>query len=129
MITSFDRTNLRLLRTDLAAALAEVEAKHGIKFTIGNMRFGPNDVRMKLEAATETSDTVTNTGSADLDRLSTMHNLPDNLLGRKVRFGKQVLTIVGAKLSRPKYPFAVEGVQGGKYKMSVDQIREGLITT
>lgn len=127
MITTFDRTNLQVLRTDLVAALAEVEAKHGIKFTVGNMRFSPNDVRMKLEAATAISDTVANTSSVDLDRLSARHNLPDNLLGKKVRFGKQVLTIVGAKMSRPKYPFAVEGVQGGKYKMSVEQIREGLI--
>lgn len=125
-IKSFDRTNLQALRNELTVALADIGAKHDIIFTVGNMRFSEGEVRMKVEAKTNAAKFSPNS-SPDIARLAKMYNLPDDLIGRKVQYGVKIMTIIGAKMSRPKYPFIVEDVLGGKYKMSVNDIRDGLI--
>lgn len=129
-ITSFDRAGLRVLRTDLDAALKAVADKHGITLTVGSMRFSESEVRMKLTANTGSSAELvqakTDASAADLARLSALYDLPEGLLGRKITVRGSHFTISGAKLSRRKYPFSVIGAQGGKYKMSVDDIRGGL---
>jgi hypothetical protein len=111
--------------------LQEIARKHNIMIDLGNIRFSDNEARGKLtmrsfggRVLTGNPVAATNT---DLERIAAKHSLPDNLLGRKIRYGSQILTITGVKASRTKYPFTVEGVRGGKYKMSVEQIREGLI--
>lgn len=129
-ITSFDRVSLRILRTDLEKAISEVANKHGITIDMGAMRFSESEFRTKLIATTSSSAEVaqakTDSSADDLAKLSAMHDLPENLLGRKITVQGSRFTISGAKLSRRKYPFSVTGAKGGKYKMSVEDIRGGL---
>ena len=61
-IKSFDKSNLRDLRTSIDAALNEVASKYGIKLTIGGIAFSADNFRAKLEGkctvVTESGDTV-----------------------------------------------------------------------
>ena len=129
-ITSFDRQNLPGLRRDIDEALKAVADKHGITFAIGRITFSGSEFRAKMTANTGSSadmDQAKAFGTvADLARLSSMHNLPEDLLGRKITVRGSHFTISGVKLSRRKYPFSVTGARGGKYKMSVEDIRGGL---
>lgn len=57
-----------------------------------------------------------------------LHDLPEDVIGKRIRVQGSMFTVKGVKLSRPKYPFHVEGAQGGQYKMTVDQVKNGLKT-
>ena len=134
-ITTFDKTNLRELRDDVTAALQEVARKHNIMIDMGGIRFGENEARCKLTMRSFGGRVMTvadvkaghKPEEIAVNEIAKRNGLPDNLFGRKVIYGGQTLTVVGAKASRHKYPFVVEGVRGGKYKMSVEQIRNGLV--
>ena len=138
-ISKFNRDNLRDFRVELEDALAEFGVKNGVSFDIGTIRFDASSARMKLTAnVIAPSPNFVNpviptgssaySGSVDpvLDAISAKHLLPFGLKGRTVKhFGKSY-TIESGSPNRPKFPFLVSGPQGGRYKMSVDQIREGL---
>lgn len=126
-INFFDKTKLRALRVELNTALAEVATKHGIAINLGNMTYDPSEVRVKMTMTAGSANGSTPVQSDDLAILSEMHGLPDNLLGRQVRLGNTIYTIRGGKMSRRKYPFTVKGPQGGLYKFTVENIRDGLV--
>jgi hypothetical protein len=138
-ISNFDRVSVRDFRAELIEALEVLAAKHDISFDVGRITFNNDSARMKLTATTNapalnfvnpvmpTSSSV-HSGSVDpaIDAIATANGLPVGLKGRKVKHYNTVYTIDSVKPSRYKYPFMVIGPQGGRYKMSVAQIREGL---
>lgn len=115
-MTTFTKTNLRDIRKDLNEALKIVEQKHGITLSIGNIRFTESTFRCKIEAqANSTAVIAESSGVASSTALAAvMERMGLQHFGAG-RFSNYKL--VDYKPSRPKYPFVIEGPQGGRYKL------------
>ena len=101
MITKFENHNLNLLRSEMASALKDIEAKHGIKFDLGNISYSANEFTMKVKAKTLSAS---NKIPSILEGMMDLHNLQiDGVGGRK---------LVDYKKSSYKYPFIYS--EGGK---------------
>lgn len=62
MITKFDRSSLKTLRTEIDAALAEVAKRNGITLMLGNIRFQDNTFNAKVTGDTATSKSAPKDG-------------------------------------------------------------------
>lgn len=115
MITSFDKTNLKTLRQDINAALAEVSKKHGINIEFGTIRFSGNQARTKLTMETQgraADVAVLKSVGLNLASACKMFNINADARGPK---GERLVDYVP---SRPKYPFTYETIRGTRYKCS-----------
>ena len=130
-IKSFDKGNLKAVRSDIATALATVETKYGIKLDLGNISFSDKEFRGKINGSvTYVNKTFDTNIVVDADFVRSVARdrfLPAVLVGRKFRAAGRVFTLTGVKNTRPKYPFQGQGSQGGNYKFSIDQVANGLI--
>lgn len=130
-ITAFDRSNLREIRTDIEAALAAVEQKHGIRLNMGNIRFDAGMFRAKLEAQVlgHQIDTMTIPGSAPAvtgglaAELERMHGPGAAQAKYYVAGSTTPVTFVDYKPGRPKYPFVYMTVRGTRYKCGEATVR------
>lgn len=55
-IQTFNTSNLKVLRTDIDAALAEVAKKHGISLSLGKMTYGSGNFTAKVEGKSSVGD-------------------------------------------------------------------------
>ena len=110
-ITTFDRTNLKTLRSDIEAAVAAVGSAHGISLTLGSARFSSNNVTMKLEGSIISNGTVKTKGAIALDRFY------PKLVGKVVKMsnGKKG-KVIEYHSRKSKFPFIVE-VGNKRYKL------------
>ena len=127
-ITSFDKQNLKTIRADLDAALKAVETKHGMKLSIGNIRFQANTFRTTLtsligEAATADASVnsrevkwrgeyMINARYLFADTVSLEGRLPK--LDTKLTYNGDEYTIVGAR-PRAAMSIVLKKVRGGKF--------------
>ena len=103
----FSKANLQIVRARMNAVLAEVGIE-GVTFEIGNMRFSPTEVTIKVTAKTSGAQ--------------------DNLVTDAKNFGiasieKDGWKIVDFQMSRRKYPWIAEHA-GKRFKMSSNQARK-----
>lgn len=110
-MTTITRAQLRVLRDEMTAAFA----KAGISdfdLEVGNMRFGPDEVTIKvtgkLKGVTTKTDRIFEQKVAELGL---------RMVGRK---GEK---LTGYKPSRYKYPFSYVTVRGARYKCSEMQAK------
>jgi hypothetical protein len=59
---------------------------------------------------------------------ATRLGLPADIIGKTVFIYGRALTVDGFHTNRPKYPISVTGPNGGKYKVTVDQVLTALGT-
>ena len=115
-ITTFDRANLKKLRSDIEVAIAAVGAAHGISLTLGNARFSANNVTLKLEGSIISNGTVKTKGAGALERFYPEY------VGRVVKMkGGLNGKVIEYHSRKFKFPFIVEA--GNKrYKLSKNAI-------
>ena len=130
-ITSFDKQNLKTIRADLDAALKAVETKHGMKLSIGNIRFQANTFRTTLTSLigeTATADASVNSRDERApkwrreyminarylfaDTVSLEGRLPK--LDTKLTYNEDEYTIVGAR-PRAAMSIVLKKVRGGNF--------------
>ena len=111
-ITTFDRANLKKLRSDIEAAVATVGAAHGISLTLGSARFSSNNVTMKLEGSIISNGMVKTKGAIALERFY------PGYVGKVVKLsnGKKG-KVIEYHSRKSKYPFIVE-VGNKRFKLS-----------
>ena len=118
MITSFDRRTLPVLRVAINSALAAVEAQYGIKITVGNARFLPDNATFKIEMATIGTAGVANTREReDFKREAFRYGLNASDLDKEISYGfgsTDRYTIIGLNTRRSKYPIVAKRVRDGK---------------
>jgi hypothetical protein len=117
MITSFDRRNLPILRAAMTTALAAVEAQYGIKITVGNARFLPDNATFKIEMATVGTAGVANTREReDFKREAFRYGLNASDLDKEIGYGfsNDRYIIKGLNTRRSKYPIVATRVRDGK---------------
>ena len=125
-ITSFDTTNLKIVRADLDAALKSVAEKHGMKLSVGNIKYSSDNFKVSLigligEAAGASDDTGREVKwrREYLRQAIYLFNELDHLEGKvpnldtKLTFRGAEYTIVGAR-PRAANPIVLKKVLGGK---------------
>lgn len=121
-IQNFDRQNLKQLRADMDAALAAVQAKHGITISLGNMRFSADRVKVSVEANTNVQVSLSNnTTAAPTAGISTALQNAMTRNGVARTTGRKGETLTGYNPNRPKYPFSYQTIRGTRYKASIEQ--------
>lgn len=122
-MTNFDRAQIAQIRADLEQALKAVEAKHGINVKVGKISYDDTDFRCKLIASKATKGSadftvgdLTRSTNAALDAKLREMNLQRRGTGRFANY-----RLVDYKPSRPKFPFIIEGPQGGRYKLGLQE--------
>jgi hypothetical protein len=123
----FDHDNLKILRRDLNAALAEVALKHGITLELGTMRFSSDSVSCRLTAGTLLSTGTdskivgqTNTTPAPMTTALKQGMAIHGIANTTNSKGDQLLDF---KPSAPKYCFIYCGPKGGRWRATAEQMR------
>ena len=122
-ITQFDKTNLKIIRQELDAALKTVGDKYGMNFRIGNIGYTHDSFKAKIESTLNDAKTG-NAVSPELADLRKYANLflGDNFVedtiynhrGKKIKF-------VGIMPRSHKYPVIYQDLATGKkYKMDAE---------
>ena len=124
----FNKSNLKTIRADVAAALAAVESKHGVQFSLGNIRFSNDDFRCKLECVSATNSSG---NAVDIDRQKFESNcwmigVPKTSFGKTFKSGRKTFTISGLNTRAKKYPIQAVDTRGKRYKFPVDMLPANL---
>ena len=117
MITEFNRDNLTEMRKELDAVLSKYGSDEGVRFEIGKMTYGGNEVRFKVTSFTKTRQTVIDP-LAHSGRPSSSSNVSDADLasyGLK-RFNDKGWEITKLYPNRPMYKFIYTKPSGAVYK-------------
>ncbi len=126
---NFSKSNLNTIRTDVAAALAAVEKKHGVSFKLGNIRYSANDFRCKLECFS-TSDSTGKTvdpAESNFKRDAFLVGVAKDAFGKTFKSGRSKYKITGINTRRHKYPVSAIRVASGKsYKFPVSMLPSSL---
>ncbi len=126
---TFTKSNLKTIRADIDAALAAVESKHGVKFSLGNIRYSINDFRCKFECVS-TSDSQGNTVDPKEENFkhdAFLVGVASDAFGKTFKSGRSNYKITGINTRRHKYPVSAIRVASGKgYKFPVSALPANL---
>jgi hypothetical protein len=118
-----NRSDVKTLRIEAQSALDKVAKKYGVTLPIGTIRYGSDSIRFSVKGAAGLTNGKT------VDPLVAAYSQFENQVGKKlgdtVYIGGSKMKIVGAKPQNRKYPIIVEGARGGRYKVSISQIKLG----
>lgn len=122
MIDKFDRTTCRKVGDRAEEVLTEVAESLGLTLTRETGRFTESTFTFKatFKTTTEAGRPIADTKNAIL------LGLPANVVGRQFTSNGKTFTVTGINMRRRKYPVSGEGVQGGRYKFTVDSVLRGL---
>ncbi len=122
---TFNKSNLNTIRADVAAALAAVEKKHRVNFKMGNIRYGADDFRCKLECFS-TSDSKGNTvdpAEENFKRDAFLIGVAKDAFGKTFKSGRSNYKITGINRRRHKFPIsAIRVASGRSYKFPVSSL-------
>lgn len=125
-INSFDKSNIKSLREDINAALAEVGKKYGISLQAGNASFTATETTFKLLAMVGNktiSDVRAEKTASDLVTYATIY-FPDLKLSATYSRGGRTYKIVGYNTRRRTAPLIIVDTKTDKkYKISIDDMR------
>ena len=124
-----DKTFLKLIRTKIEEALAELGTTHNIRITAGGATYdrGGKFATMKLEITT--IDETGKAASKDAEAFkvyAVMFGLKPDDLGKKFLYHDRVCTITGLAPKSGKYPVLAERDDGKVYKFRVDDVTHGM---
>ena len=99
----FDRTNLKILRAEIDAALASVAKNHGIKINAGNATFSGATVTFKLELTAADSDGgFVSKEAVAFTNCARMFGLEADDLGKEFTVAGTVYKVIGLKTDAAK---------------------------
>ncbi len=114
------RETVTAMRSDIEKALAEVEAKYGVKVNLGNARFSNDVVRFtKVEF-----NAVSKSGNVITAERKALERFFPQFVDKEVTFNQGRVTgkVVEYHSRKSKYPFIVETASGDRYKMPETQL-------
>lgn len=126
-IKGFDKENLKDIRADLAKAFEEMAEKYGIRMSIGNISFTPNEFSARLSAVTEfVGDTATSDIPGDVKwqkaflRHCANYGFARSDLGRTIQYSGEPMVIVGLR-AKAQLPLVLSR-QNGQF-LAADPVR------
>lgn len=129
-MAQLDKTEIQTIRAELDQAIAVVAQKHGMKFSLGTIRFDGNQMRTKLTgdkvqtvsavSSTASGTTITNPVSAAALRQFTLKGIDPN---KKYSTPAGIVMFTDYVPRRYKFPYSVTQVGSGKkFKLSESHI-------
>ena len=112
------KNKLDILRHEIQEALADVEARHGVRFKLGSMTYNQTYFRATLEC--NVKGTLTRE-QQEYDRKAAYHNLPPR--GAAVKCEGKVYEIIEWKTRSSKYPIILKDLDGRRIKVTVNYLK------
>jgi len=126
---SITKASLPQIRKDINAALATIEKKHNLRFSIGAITYEVGaSLRTKLEAVS----TADHTGNAiNPDKIKFEKNawrvgVKKDAFGQTFTSNRKHFTITGLNTRAPKYPIQAVTASGKRYKFPVSHLPSSL---
>jgi len=129
-IKSFDKANLKLVRSALNSALERVEEELGIELSIGNITYDRNGTgfRTKLEGAVISEDGLAMTQDArNFLTYAPLDGIPKEALNQSFVHDGKPYRLVGYRPRSKKYPYLCEN-GGDTFKFPTSLVKIGLGT-
>jgi hypothetical protein len=123
-MAALTKPQLVVIRADINAALAAVAKKHGVDFSLGNIRFSPDTLTGKLTGVVRSAAGNTTGGPVDLKSLALAKSgtwLLGNTFVNAAKYRSPTLgtvNFVGYNSRARAYPFIVLTSSGKRYKIS-----------
>lgn len=119
---------LRLIRADIDKALEAVGNKYGLgSIKAGHGSYASNTFTIKIEGVLNATAEKEKT-DAESNSYATMLGLPENIVGRKIRYNNKVMEVTKIDIGKPKYPVIAEDViSKTRYKLPVDMVLRNLM--
>jgi len=103
-VTSLDKSTLRLIQTDILAAVQAVAAKHGVAITPGGGSFEPMTATVKLSIKVLTADDGRSGDEVNFGKYCQLFGLPADTYGKTFRVRGLDYTVSGLDLKRRARP-------------------------
>ena len=116
--TSFDRSNVRLINSEIELALRSISIKYGVRIEIGSSRFSATEITTKVKVAVVSESGAVLSKEAKVWEIMAPTNGITLKVGDrfKVRTSPLIFTVKGWNTRSPKFPIQAEA--GGKnYKL------------
>jgi len=122
------RMEIKRFRNNFKVAVKDLEKDFGVTIDLGNIKFSNSEFSGKLNVL----NIGENKENIDSDQLKfeaycLQFGFKKSDYNLNVSINRGVYKLIGFKPNNRKYPCIVEGPQGGKYKVSVNQVKDNLL--
>lgn len=123
-ISSFDRSTVRLINSEIESALQAIGNKYGVQIGTGNSRFSSTEFTTKVKVAAVNSSGVVLSKEAKVwDLMAPTHGINFKVGDQfQVHSSPLTFTITGWNTRSPKYPIQAQA-GGAKYKIPVNVLK------
>lgn len=123
-MTTVNKALCQAVRNDMNAALAALTEKHGLQFTVGNMKYTELGIEIKCEARVVGAESKE---LADLKSFMVSLRLKDEHLTREFGLDGELFTLAGYKTRSRTRPMLIKRVCDGKeFVCSVQDVHRAL---
>jgi len=119
------RTNIKMFRLNFKNAIKDFEMDNGISIDIGSIKFSDTAFHCKMDVVSVDGD-VEDAEQVKFENNCTRYGFKNGDYQKSFRSDGKSFKFIGFKPQNTKYPCIVEGVRG-RYKMSVSQVKRGLL--
>ena len=118
---NFNKQNLSVLRADIDTALKSVELKHGIKFKLGNIRFGLQDFSARLECYGVDTNGDTDINVTEIKALKVLkergllYDVDESLAGKVITVQGGQYKFVGINPKAKKFSYIFKNTRNSGY--------------
>lgn len=121
MITS---EKINSVQAKIKAAITQIEREENVKISFGTCRYDSSKYSTTMSVKTNEVNDKVNLAN---ERTCKMLGLDTNVIGKVVKVGSKTLFVTDIKTRNRTYPIIAE-CDGKSYKLSVDQVKRGLLT-
>ena len=115
---------INLVQARIKAAIAQIEREENVKISFGSCRYDSSKYSSTMSVKTNEINDKVNLAN---ERTCKMLGLDTNVIGKVVKIGAKTFVVTDIKTRNRTYPIIAE-CEGKSYKLSVDQVKRGLLT-
>lgn len=112
------------VQAKIKAAIAQIEREENVKISFGSCRYDSSKYSSTMSVKTNEVNDKVNLAN---ERTCKMLGLDTNVIGKVVKIGAKTFVVTDIKTRNRTYPIIAE-CEGKSYKLSVDQVKRGLLT-
>jgi hypothetical protein len=118
------RQKIRTVQEKIQRAIAEIEKEEQVKISFGTRSFNNAEYSTKMTVKTVAKDKSTMKAVGSVNKvMSQSYGFDENIIGKQFTNGNGTHTIIEFKTRNRKYPIITECSNGGRYKLSVGQVK------
>lgn len=112
------------VQAKIKAAIAQIEREENVKISFGSCRYDSSKYSSTMSVKTNEVNDKVNLAN---ERTCKMLGLDTNVIGKVVKIGAKTFVVTDIKTRNRTYPIIAK-CEGKSYKLSVDQVKRGLLT-